>query len=110
MWVNPGEIAGNGIDDGGDGYVDDVHGINAVSNTGIPDDAHGHGTHVSGTIGAVGNNNVGVVGVCWKVQIMACKFLDSSGNGFISDAIRCMDYARSKGAKVINASWGTTTF
>src|SRR5205807_6013055 len=110
MWVNPDEIPGNGIDDDGDGYVDDIHGINTVNNTGDPNDDHGHGTHVSGTIGAVGNNNVGVVGVCWKVQIMACKFLDSSGNGFISDAIRCMDYARSKGAKVINASWGTTTF
>src|SRR5439155_453265 len=73
-------------------------------------DDHGHGTHVSGTIGAIGNNNVGVVGVAWKVQIMACKFLDSTGNGFISDAVKCIDYARSKGARVINASWGTTTF
>ncbi|HKI70822.1 MAG TPA: S8 family serine peptidase, partial [Verrucomicrobiae bacterium] len=110
MWVNPGEIAGNGVDDDGDGYVDDVHGINAINNAGDPNDDHGHGTHVSGTIGAVGNNTVGIVGVCWKVQIMACKFLDSTGSGFISDAIKCMDYARSKGAKVINASWGSTSF
>src|SRR5437870_4369603 len=110
MWVNSGEIPGNGIDDDGDGYVDDVHGINAVNNTGDPNDDHGHGTHVSGTIGALGNNSVGVVGVAWKVQIMACKFLDSSGNGFISDAVKCIDYARSKGAKVINASWGSTSF
>ncbi|HKI71302.1 MAG TPA: S8 family serine peptidase, partial [Verrucomicrobiae bacterium] len=110
MWVNPGEIPGNGIDDDGDGYVDDVHGINVINHTGDPNDDYGHGTHVSGTIGAVGNNTVGIVGVCWKVQIMACKFLDSTGNGFISDAIKCMDYARSKGAKVINASWGSTSF
>jgi len=110
MWINPGEIPGNGIDDDGDGYVDDIHGINTVNNTGDPNDDHGHGTHVSGTIGAVGNNNVGVVGVAWRVQIMACKFLDPSGNGFISDAIKCMDYARSKGAKIVNASWGTTSF
>src|SRR2546426_1438815 len=109
-WVNPGEIAGNGVDDDGDGFVDDVHGINTVANSGDPNDDHGHGTHVSGIIGAVGNNDVGVVGVAWKVQIMACKFLDPSGNGFISDAIKCIDYARSKGAKVINASWGSTTF
>src|SRR6266542_3346158 len=110
MWNNPGEIAGNGLDDDGDGYVDDVHGINAIANTGDPNDDHGHGTHVSGTVGAVGNNNVGVVGVAWRVQIMACKFLDSSGNGFISDAIKSMDYARSKGAKVVNASWGSISF
>ncbi|PYK99615.1 MAG: hypothetical protein DME19_08005 [Verrucomicrobia bacterium] len=110
MWVNPGEIPGNGIDDDGDGYVDDVHGINAVNNTGDPNDDHGHGTHVSGTIGALGNNSVGVVGVAWKVQIMACKFLDASGNGFISDAVKCIDYARSKGARIVNASWGSTSF
>src|SRR6266545_4647100 len=110
MWNNPGEIAGNGLDDDGDGYVDDVHGINAITNSGDPNDDHGHGTHVSGTVGAMGNNSVGVVGVAWRVQIMACKFLDSSGNGFISDAIKSMDYARSKGAKVVNASWGSTSF
>src|SRR5439155_27108301 len=110
MWVNPDEIPGNGLDDDGDGYVDDVHGINVIANTGDPNDDHGHGTHVSGTVGGVGNNSVGVVGVAWKVQIMACKFLDASGSGFISDAVKCIDYARSKGAKVINASWGSTSF
>jgi large repetitive protein len=110
MWVNPGEIAGNNVDDDGDGYVDDVHGIDAINNSGDPNDVHGHGTHVSGIIGAVGDNSVGVVGVCWRVQIMACRFLDPAGQGFISDAIKCIDYARSKGAKVINASWGSTTF
>src|SRR6266545_6000845 len=69
MWNNPGEIAGNGLDDDGDGYVDDVHGINAIANTGDPNDDHGHGTHVSGTVGAVGNNNVGVVGADHGVQV-----------------------------------------
>src|SRR5207302_10575558 len=109
MRGNPGGIPGDGVGHDGGGYVDDIHGINTVNNTGDPNDDHGHGTDVSGTIGAVGNNTVGIVGVCWKVQIMACKFLDSTGNGFISDAVKCMDYARSKGAKVINASWRSTS-
>jgi len=110
IWVNPDETAGNGIDDDGNGYTDDVHGINAIINSGDPNDDHGHGTHVSGIVGGVGNNRVGVVGVCWRVQIMACKFLEPSGNGLISDAIKCIDYARSKGADVINTSWGSPTF
>ena len=118
MWVNPGESgrdflgldkSSNGVDDDGDGYTDDVHGINAILGTGIPWDDHGHGSHVSGTIGGVGDNSVGVVGVAWRVQIMACKFLDATGHGSISDAITCIDYARRKGAKIINASWGDYT-
>jgi subtilisin family serine protease len=106
IWVNPGEIPGNGIDDDQNGYVDDVHGINSINNTGNPSDIDGHGTHVAGILGAVGNNGKGVVGVAWKVQIIACKFLDSTGQGALSDAIKCIDYARINGAKVINASWG----
>ncbi|MBM3833308.1 MAG: PKD domain-containing protein [Verrucomicrobia bacterium] len=108
MWVNPGEIPNNRLDDDRNGYVDDVHGINAVTNTGDPKDDGGHGTHVAGIIGAVGNNGKGVVGVAWKVQLMSCKFMDSFGMGAISDAIQCIDYARAKGAKVINSSWGSS--
>lgn len=93
MWTNPGEIAGNGIDDDGNGYVDDVYGIDAYNNDSDPFDDHGHGTHCSGTIGAVGNNGIGVVGVNWNVKIMALKFLSSGGSGSTSDAIECLNYA-----------------
>ncbi|MBU6399138.1 MAG: S8 family serine peptidase [Verrucomicrobia bacterium] len=86
------------------------HGINALTGSNDPWDDFGHGTHVSGTIGAVGNNSVGIVGVAWTAQLMECKFIDSQGNGSISGAITCINYARDHGAKIINASWGTTNF
>lgn len=106
MWINPGEIAGNNIDDDNNGYIDDVYGINMITGSGDPLDDHDHGTHCAGTIGAVGNNEVGVAGVSWRVRLMACKFLDSSGYGSTADAITCVDYAASKGARVMSASWG----
>jgi subtilisin family serine protease len=71
MWVNPGEIAGNGIDDDGNGHIDDIHGIDTINNDSDPMDDGSHGTHVAGTIGGTGNNNQGVTGVAWNVQIMA---------------------------------------
>jgi len=107
LWVNPGEISGNGIDDDGNGTIDDVHGFNAVMNSGNPEDDFGHGTHVSGILGATGNNGLGVCGVAWKVQIMACKFLyptNGTATGSFSDLIDCLDYAMGEGAKVINCS------
>lgn len=106
MWRNPTETAGNGSDDDADGVVDDIYGINAVGGTGDPNDDYGHGTHVAGTIGAKANGGGSSVGVAWNVQIMACKFLDSSGVGLTDDAIRCIDYAVAHGAKVLNNSWG----
>ena len=115
LWVNPGESGTdsfgldkrfNGKDDDGNGYIDDVNGINALLGQGPPIDDHGHGTHVAGILGAVGGNGVGIVGVAWRVQIMALKFLDVLANGSVSDGIECIDYARTKGAKIINASWG----
>jgi subtilisin family serine protease len=106
VWTNPGEIPGNGIDDDGNGYVDDVHGYDFVNGDGDPMDDNGHGTHVSGTIGAVGDNGIGVAGVCWSVRIMALKFLDSGGYGNTSDAILAVQYATQKGARVMNNSWG----
>jgi subtilisin family serine protease len=70
MWRNHGEILGNGIDDDGNGYIDDYYGINAITNSGDPMDDNRHGTHVAGIIGAVGNNGIGVAGACWPVRLM----------------------------------------
>lgn len=111
MWHNPGEIPGNGIDDDGNGYVDDVYGINALTHSGNPFDDNGHGTHTAGTLGAVGNNGTGVVGVNWTVKILACKFLDVGGSGSDAGAIECLDYIvalknRGINIRVSNNSWG----
>ena len=111
LWQNPGEIAGNGVDDDHNGYVDDIYGINAITNSGNPMDDHGHGTHVSGTIGALSNNGIGVTGINWQVKIIGAKFLSSSGSGSLYDAIKCVDYItnlRSTGVNVVlsNNSWG----
>ena len=110
IWVNEGEIPDNGLDDDGNGYVDDVHGWDSGNDDGDPMDDHGHGTHVAGTIGAIGNNGTGVVGVSWNVRIAALKFLSSGGNGSTSDAIVCVEYATSMGFRVTNNSWGGTSY
>lgn len=111
VWVNPNEVAGDGIDNDDNGYIDDIHGINAITDVGDPMDDQGHGTHVSGTIGATGNNNTGVVGVNHEAAIVGCKFLDASGSGSTSDAIKCIDYMVSLkndgvNLRVLSNSWG----
>ena len=108
LWTNPGEIAGNGIDDDDDGYVDDVHGWDFVSDDNLPNDDFGHGTHVAGTLAAVGNNGIGVVGVAYSSRIMPLRVLDGSGQGYVSDAVRAIDYATRHGVRVSNNSWGYT--
>ncbi len=110
IWTNSREVAGNGIDDDRNGYVDDLRGWNFVANNNNPMDDNGHGTHVAGTIGAVGNNGIGVSGIAWSAKIMALKFMDASGSGDLSDAVAAIDYARVNGAKIINASWGSGDF
>ncbi|MBM3240916.1 T9SS type A sorting domain-containing protein [Candidatus Poribacteria bacterium] len=107
MWVNAAEASGTpGVDDDGNGFVDDIHGYDFANNDGDPMDDNGHGTHTSGTIGAVGNNGIGVVGVNWDVRIMALKFLSASGSGSTADAIKCVQYATLMGANLSNNSWG----
>jgi subtilisin family serine protease len=106
LWTNADEIAGNGIDDDHNGYVDDVNGWDFINNDNNPTDDHGHGTHVSGTIAAVTNNNAGVAGISWNSKIMPLKFLGANGSGYTSDAIEAILYATDNGAKVINNSWG----
>jgi subtilisin family serine protease len=99
MWVNPNPT------------FDDIHGARFIDGDGQPTsgdpmDDDGHGTHVAGTIGAVGNNGVGIAGVNWNVRLMALKFLGASGGGYTADAIACIEYAIEHGAHLSNNSWG----
>ncbi len=110
MWTNPGEIPGNGIDDDGNGFIDDIHGWDFVNNDGDPFDDYGHGTHVSGTIGGVGNNGIGVTGVNWNVNIMAVKFLNSSGSGTTANAVLAVQYTTMMGVRLTSNSWGGGSF
>lgn len=93
IWTNPGEVAGNGIDDDSNGYIDDVNGFDFVNNDGTVLDsaADDHGTHVAGTIGAQGGNGIGVAGVNWNVKMISAKFLQG-GSGSTADAVRAIDY------------------
>ena len=106
MWINENEISGNGIDDDSNGYVDDVYGYDFANNDGDPFDDSNHGTHVAGTIGATGNNGLGVVGVNHHVALMGVKFLDANGFGSTSDAAEGIVYAADNGALIHNNSWG----
>ena len=112
IWRNPGEIAGNRIDDDGNGYVDDVNGYDFANNDATvydPDPVTGngdeHGTHVAGTIAATGDNGVGVSGVNWDAQVASLKFLSANG-GFTSDAVEAINYAVAKRMPISNNSWG----
>lgn len=108
VWSNAGEIAGNGIDDDHNGFVDDVRGWNFVNGSNDPDDddAHGHGTHVSGIILGTTQNIFASPIAAAKIRIMPLKFLDSTGSGTTSAAVQAIYYAVNNGAKVLNNSWG----
>jgi hypothetical protein len=109
LWTNPGEVAGNGVDDDGNGFRDDVNGWNFLAGTGALSDPDGHGTHVSGTIGAVGNNGLGVVGVNWHVRIAGLRVGDETFDGRATlEALRYVVNLRRRGVNVVavNASFG----
>ena len=105
IWINSGEIAGNGIDDDGNGFIDDVRGWNFSANNNNVMDDNSHGTHVAGTI-AGGNNGTGITGVAYNAKIMAVKVLNGSGSGTLSGVANGIRYAANNGAKVINLSLG----
>jgi subtilisin family serine protease len=111
VFRNTADCDADGEDDDGNGYADDCHGIDTVHDDGDPMDDHGHGTHVAGTIGATGDNALGVTGVSWGVALMACKFLDADLTGTVSGAVACLDYVagmRARGVNVVatSNSWG----
>jgi subtilisin family serine protease len=114
IWINPGEncpsCRTDGIDNDGNGYVDDWRGWDFVHGDNTPADENGHGTHVSGTIGAVGNNGLGVVGVNWNVKLMPLRVLDANGSGTTADALNAVLYAAANGATVLNNSYGGDNF
>ncbi len=127
MWVNPYEIPDNGIDDDGNGYIDDIYGWDFYNNdasvchytetlsgyTADPDDNDNHGTHIAGIIGATANNGIGIAGVASNVniKIMSLKIHGGSTSaGSVSNAIKAIHYAESMGADICNLSWGTTTY
>ncbi|MDQ3181684.1 MAG: S8 family serine peptidase [Acidobacteriota bacterium] len=111
MWRNGGETQNNGIDDDGNGFIDDYYGYDFFSNDSDPLDENGHGTHTAGTIGAVGNNNLGVVGVNWNVRLMTIKIYDAAGNSTSAILINAYNYVRlmkNRGVniRVTNNSYG----
>jgi subtilisin family serine protease len=105
LWQNPNE-KNNGKDDDGNGYVDDIYGVDLVTGKGSGEDHNGHGTHAAGIIGARGNNDRGISGLCWKTQIMSVRILDAEGRGYASEQVAGIQYAVRMGAKVINCSFG----
>jgi subtilisin family serine protease len=106
LWTNWGETAGNGLDDDGNGYVDDVYGWDFADGDNGPWDPHGHGTHVAGIVGATTDNAVGIAGIGWGVTVMPVRILDASGNGDDWDFFQGVCYAVDNGAQVVNLSLG----
>lgn len=109
LWINAVEIPGDGTDNDGNGYVDDINGWDFVNEDDDPEDGDGHGTHCAGTVGAVGNNANQVAGVCWTVSIMPLRVGNSDGL-FDSDIVDGIRYAARNGAKVLSNSYGGTGF
>ncbi|ATH07570.1 hypothetical protein BIY24_06310 [Halobacteriovorax marinus] len=106
MWTNEAELNGiEGVDDDGNGYVDDIYGYDFANQDGNPTDGHSHGTHCAGVIGA-SHNSIGVMGVMANVKLMGIKFLTDSGSGETVNAIKSIEYAVKNGAHITSNSWG----
>ena len=111
IWSKPGEIPNDGIDNDGNGYVDDYHGWDFYNDDNDPTDDNGHGTHVAGIIGAVGNNSIGVAGVCWNVKIVPVKVVNENGgsasnSALLDNVIQAIGYVSSLNVPIINMSLG----
>jgi len=107
IFVNQAEKNGQtGVDDDANGFVDDIYGYDFAAKDADPMDVYGHGTHVSGTIGAAANNGDGVVGVAWNVRILPVRFLGDDGSGNLADAVSSIDYATKMKANIMSNSWG----
>lgn len=107
MWVNTMEQNGQpGIDDDGNGYVDDIHGFDFANDDGDPMDGNGHGTHCAGTIAASHDNQLGIAGVMAEAEIVGIKFLTDQGSGSTANAIKAIDYATAIGVDIMSNSWG----
>ena len=104
-----GDKPNNNKDDDKNGFVDDTYGYNVIEGKGSGEDDNGHGTHVSGIVGARGNSDVGVAGTCWSTKIVPVKFMNSKGKGSTSDAISGIQYAVKQGLKIINCSFGSSS-
>jgi subtilisin family serine protease len=106
LWRNEDEVAGNGIDDDHNGYVDDTYGWDFVYDDNRPEDSEGHGTHTAGTIAARADDSYGVPGLAFDARVMPLRFLAGNAGGYTSMAVEAINYAVNNGAHVINASWG----
>jgi len=107
-WNNLSERAdGRASDDDGNGFTDDLHGWDFLTDTNEIRDEQGHGTAVAGIIAARGNNGTGISGVMWRASLMSLRVLDKTGTGDVASAVEAIDYATQSGAQVINCSWGT---
>lgn len=110
LWINNADSTSDGRDNDKNGYIDDIHGYNAIDSSKPPSDDNGHGTQVAGIAGARGNNNKGISGVAWSTRLMAIKALNTDGRGAANSIVKAIDYAVDNGAKIINASWGSSDY
>lgn len=109
IWINSIEKNGRaGVDDDKNGFVDDIFGYDFANKKPNAMDDLGHGSHCAGIIGAKGNNNFGMAGINWNIRLMPVKFLNKNGSGTLENALNAINYASRNGARIINASWGSS--